>query len=251
MKPLPSSSMPLPAISPGLVQMLASMSGWVKSMPVSITATTMPSPRTCPRPAPRPCWRGRTAPNSAGRWGRTPPRRACPPRRRRRRDRPPATRSPGRSRRAACCPGRGRSSPPRSGAAAPAGARAARAANRCRVAPASCASDSARCALTRVRAGIQRRGAAHAVARDQRGDRGLGCGGRGDVDAAARRTGGGGEAALQRSPELDDESRGNRRRGRRCRSRPCAPAWARPPPRAARSARAAAPAPDRRPHPLR
>jgi len=39
-KPLRSSSMPLPAISPGLVQTLAARSTWRQSMPVSTTATT-------------------------------------------------------------------------------------------------------------------------------------------------------------------------------------------------------------------
>ncbi len=38
MNPFPSSSIPLPAISPGLIQMLAARSGWLRSTPVSITA---------------------------------------------------------------------------------------------------------------------------------------------------------------------------------------------------------------------
>ena len=40
MKPLPSSSMPLTGISFGFVQMFETRSGWVKSMPLSITPTT-------------------------------------------------------------------------------------------------------------------------------------------------------------------------------------------------------------------
>jgi hypothetical protein len=39
MRPFPSSSMPFPAVSPGLVQMLSARSGCVCEMPLSITAT--------------------------------------------------------------------------------------------------------------------------------------------------------------------------------------------------------------------
>ena len=55
-----SSLTPLMVLSPGFVQMFAWRSGWVKSMPESITATTMSrlpvNPRAQASPACEPYW---------------------------------------------------------------------------------------------------------------------------------------------------------------------------------------------------